>query len=329
MPLVTVLLAVHNGERHLREAMDSILAQTHRELEFLVIEDGSTDSSREIVESFDDSRIRLVANNANLGLARSLNVGLDLAQGAYIARQDADDLSDPSRLERQVALLGKHLDVALVGTAYRRIDDEGVVFAERDVPQHDLAIRWRLLFLNAFSHTSVMFRRGALADVGTYDEAFHYAQDYDLWSRIAETHRAAGIADRLVSYRSSPTSMTATYAAGEAEVDAISSRNISRMLEAAGDTAPSGDGVDRDAVARLVFGDFAALESARAIRAAAEALALQKPFAKVCAASVAERVRHRAELATRTARRLSQLAAARRDPSLAVAATRTLARAVV
>src|SRR4051794_29608800 len=121
MPKVTVLLAVYNGERYLREAIDSILGQTFQDFEFLIINDGSTDSTREIILSYHDPRIRLVDNEDNIGQTRSLNRGLALAAGQFVARQDADDISEPERLASQVAFLEIHPEVVLLGTWYRKI----------------------------------------------------------------------------------------------------------------------------------------------------------------------------------------------------------------
>src|SRR5215467_8249434 len=105
MPKVTVLLTVYNGERYLHEAIDSILGQTFQDFEFLIINDGSTDGTRELILSYHDRRIRLIDNEYNIGQTRSLNRGLVLAMGQFLARQDADDISEPDRLASQVAFL--------------------------------------------------------------------------------------------------------------------------------------------------------------------------------------------------------------------------------
>src|SRR5690606_37374672 len=125
MPRVTVLLAVHNGERYIQEAIDSILAQTFGDFELLIVNDGSTDATRDLVLSYSDDRIRLVDNDHNIGLPKSLNRGLRLAKGRYIARLDADDISEPDRLAAQVSFLQANPDVAMVGSWYRKIDGEG------------------------------------------------------------------------------------------------------------------------------------------------------------------------------------------------------------
>ena len=113
-PKITVLMPVYNGEKYLREAIGSILNQTFNDFEFLIINDSSTDSTREIILSYDDTRIRLEDNEKNIGLTHSLNKGLRLAKGKYVARMDADDISLPDRLEKQLAVIENNTDVSIV-----------------------------------------------------------------------------------------------------------------------------------------------------------------------------------------------------------------------
>ncbi|MGD8762769.1 MAG: glycosyltransferase [Desulfobacteraceae bacterium] len=204
MPKITVLMSVYNGSRYLRQAIESILCQTWSDFEYLIINDGSTDNSRDIVLSFDDPRIRLVDNPSNIGLTKSLNRGLQLAQAEYIARQDADDISYPERLERQVQFLDEYPDVALLGTRARAIDEKGKSQKENllRTPIGLLAIRWYLMFQNAFIHSAVIFRRSIIWEkLGGYDESFVRAQDYELWSRIARLYDVANLADVLLDHR--------------------------------------------------------------------------------------------------------------------------------
>ena len=205
-------MPVYNGERYLREAIKSILTQTYKDFEFLIINDGSTDSTREVILSYDDPRIRLVDNERNLGLHRSLNRGLELAEGEYVARQDADDISESERLAKQVAFLEAHADVALLGTWYKQIDSEGNVVKYYERPCDYAGIRFFLLFANAFVHSSVMLRKSVvLGQIGFYNEAFAYAADYELWYRIARHSAVANLDEYLVRYRINAWSMTATY----------------------------------------------------------------------------------------------------------------------
>jgi glycosyltransferase involved in cell wall biosynthesis len=212
MTKVTVLMAVYNGECYLRETIDSILAQTSQDFEFLIINDGSTDSTQEIIQSYDDPRIRLVDNEHNLGLARSLNKGLELAQGEFIARQDADDVSEPERLSKQVTFLETHPEVVLVGTWYKEIDAQGKPISDGNLPCDYTQIRWHLLFYCPFVHSAVMLRKSAVLEkIGFYNEALSYSMDYELWLRIARHLPVANLDEYLVRLRVNPHSMTETY----------------------------------------------------------------------------------------------------------------------
>ena len=299
-PTVSVLMAVHDGERHVRAAVESILAQTFADFELVVVDDGSRDSSRAILDSFGDARIRVVANEENIGLTRSLNRGLSECRGRYVARQDADDVSYPERLALQVAFVERRPGVGLVASSYRRIDDDDRESGERHVPLEATAIRWRLLFLNAFTHSSVVVRQEVLRELGGYDETIHYPQDYDLWSRIAERHEVAALPELLVGYRRSAESMTTAREAdgGEDEVAAISRRNVDRMLP--GMSAR----LDRDAACRLVAGAGRPVGARRALATTRDLLRLQRAFARAYALRPGEALAHRAGVLAAAARNL-------------------------
>jgi hypothetical protein len=231
MPKVTVLMAVYNGERFVREAIDSILSQTFQDFEFLIVDDGSTDRSREVILSYNDPRIRLLTNERNLGLTASLNRGLAEARGTYVARHDADDISEPTRLERQVACLDARADLALLGTWYRKIGEHGEFLGKRRLPVDHVRARWCLLFFCPFVHASVMLRRSLILErVGPYDESFAYAQDYDLWSRTAELLPVANLPEYLVRIRTSASQMTATYGERLLEGPRISIAHVAPLL---------------------------------------------------------------------------------------------------
>lgn len=211
-PEVTVLMAVHNGARYAREAIESILSQTYPDFELLIVNDGSTDRTRDIVLTYDDPRIRLVDNERNLGLARSLNRGLQIAAGDLVARQDVDDLSEPQRLERQVAYMQKHPAIALLGTACTEIDAKGRRLRKSRLPTDPVDLRWNLLFFCPFYHSAVMFRRWAVLErVGFYNEDLSYSLDVDFWRRIASHFPVANLDEMLVRYRVHDESMTATF----------------------------------------------------------------------------------------------------------------------
>lgn len=199
---VTVLMTVYNGMPYLREAMDSILGQTYKDFEFLIINDCSTDNSREIILSYADPRIRLIDNDQNLKQTRSLNKGLELAQTELIARMDQDDISHPQRLEKQVTFMQENKDVAVVGNNIRIIDQRGKVVDYVIRPQQDLAIRWYQLFACPLAHPTIMLRKSVIWNkLGGYDPSYILNQDWELWSRITPEYKLANLPDLLLDYR--------------------------------------------------------------------------------------------------------------------------------
>jgi hypothetical protein len=224
-PSVTVLLTVYNGEAFIGEAVESILAQTYTSFELIIIDDASGDATPVILAGFDDARIRLFRNEMNIGLTRSLNRGLLQARGVYVARQDADDRSHPARLALQVHFLANHPDAALVGTQCRVIDASGrYAFGAEDYrAQTPLAVQCQLLFANPFVHSSVMFRKAIVCDeLGGYDDAYVFSQDFELWSRLLSTHAGYNLGERLIDYRSHKGSIVRARG-----VDVIDSRRTS------------------------------------------------------------------------------------------------------
>ena len=203
MPKISVIMSVYSGEKHLRQAVDSILNQTVSDLEFIVIDDASQDGTSRILGSYSDSRIKVHRNSENLGLTRSLNQTLDLASGKYIARMDADDISLPDRLARQIAFLDIHPDIGIVGTALRRISMRGTkIGGVVRKPLSDTAIRWACLLENPITHPSVMMRRSVLMEHGLrYDPSFQTSQDYELWVRMLQVCKAANLPEPLLLYR--------------------------------------------------------------------------------------------------------------------------------
>jgi len=214
MPRVSVLMSVHNGERYLREAIESILSQTFLDFEFIIVDDASRDGTPEILEKYakQDERVRLLLNFRNRGLTRSLIRGLNVAQGEYLARQDADDLSLPTRLERQVDLLEHHPEVDVVGTWSAHIDVDGRVFGRTHVVNTTEAIREALSQgKTPFCHGSVMMRTAALEAVGGYDESFPVSQDFELWHRMLHAgRRLVVLEEELYQYRLTPNNCEAS-----------------------------------------------------------------------------------------------------------------------
>jgi len=196
MPLVSVLLAVHDDTRFLREAVDSVLRQTLGDLELILVDDGSA----EPVEGFDDARVKTLRNDTRLGLASSLNRGLDAADSKYVARLDADDLAVSSRLERQVERLDA--GTAVVGSAVTDLDEHGRPGRTHLMPVGSTALRWHALFSSPFFHPTVLVDREALDGHGLrYDPTFEESEDYDLWTRLFEHANGDNLREPLVLKR--------------------------------------------------------------------------------------------------------------------------------
>jgi glycosyltransferase involved in cell wall biosynthesis len=209
MPSVSVLMAVYNGERHLASAIDSILAQTHPDFEFIIVDDGSTDRSGEIIRRYADPRIRLITLDQNAGLSPALNAGLQTVTTPLVARQDADDFSEPTRLARQLTVMRARPSLALLGSRATVMTERGVSTGTVWRPVGAASIRWYGLFDNPFAHTSVMFKTSVVRDeLGGYDPSFDpFSQDWALWCRLMERHDVDNLADRLVRYRVVPSSI--------------------------------------------------------------------------------------------------------------------------
>jgi glycosyltransferase involved in cell wall biosynthesis len=199
-PDVTVVMSVYNGQRFLGEAIESILSQTCRAIEFIVIDDGSTDETAAIIASYRDPRIRVVRHARNAGLAASLNEGFALAAGRYIARMDADDVSRPERLASQVRFMDAQPSIGASGT-WVEVAGEGIRQRWEYPSTHD-AIHARLVFDCSMAHPTVMFNRTCLQKARlSYDSAYPYAQDYELWCRAVHGLTLANIPEVLLTRR--------------------------------------------------------------------------------------------------------------------------------
>ncbi len=210
-PYVTVLMSVYNGQAFLKEAINSILTQTFQDFEFLIIDDGSQDESAPIIQSFRDERIRYVKNPENKGLHYSLNRGLELAQGEFIARMDCDDISDSRRLEKQVAFMKSHSDIAVCGTWVETIG-ENAGFVKKYFTKHD-DIHASLLFNTSLAHPSVLMRKSSLNESNLqYDTTFKYfEEDYNLWVELSRKNKFAVIPEVLLFYRIHKKSVTSIH----------------------------------------------------------------------------------------------------------------------
>jgi glycosyltransferase involved in cell wall biosynthesis len=208
-PTVSVIMAVKNGGHEVRQAVESILNQTLTDFEFIIINDGSTDETLKVLAEYQDPRIH-VYSQENEGLARSLNRGLSLAVGTYIARQDHDDISLPTRLEKQVAYLKNHPDCGLLGTAAEIWGPDGPLNRRHEHPQDAATLTFDLIFNNPFVHTSWMFPSKVISYIGFYtiDPEREPPEDYEYVSRISQQFSVANLADAMVIYREFPNSLS-------------------------------------------------------------------------------------------------------------------------
>lgn len=202
VPLVSVVMPVHNGGKFVEEAVESILTQTLPDFEFIIINDGSTDDTSVLLNRYAraDSRVRIY-NQAKLGLIASLNKGCSVAVGKYIARMDADDVAFPDRFERQVGFLERHPEIAVLGAAAEVIDANGKRIGEIRHPTDDREIDKALLNSCCFAHPTIMMRKEVFRAVGGYVKTFVDAEDYDLWLRIAERYKLANLPEPVLRYR--------------------------------------------------------------------------------------------------------------------------------
>jgi Glycosyl transferase family 2 len=204
--LLSVVMAVHNGAKYLQESIESILAQTFRDFEFIIIDDGSEDNTISLLNYYRgrDQRIHAHHQKHN-GLVASLNRGCQLARGKYIARMDYDDIAFPDRLQRQMDFVEANPEVALLGGAYVVIDGNGTVSTTLRKPARESQIKAMMRRgHNAFLHPTVVMRKDAFHNLGGYRSAFRHAEDYDLWLRFVERYRVANLLEPLIYYRVHP-----------------------------------------------------------------------------------------------------------------------------
>jgi len=203
MSTVSVVLSVLNGENSLRPALDSILAQTFRDFELIIVNDGSTDGTAKILNEYaaGDSRIRIITHTQNAGLANSLNDGIRVAAGELIIRADADDYNFPDRFAKQVAFMREHPEVDVLGGAMERKNSRGEVFSITRQLESDAEIKRKLYFRVPFFHPTVILRKSFWERNGGYDPRWHRCEDLDLWLRGYKNAVYHNLPDILVSYR--------------------------------------------------------------------------------------------------------------------------------
>lgn len=210
-PRITVLMAVHDGLQYLPDAVNSILRQTFTDFEFIIINDGSTDGSGTWLESLTDPRIRIVQQD-NLGLTKSLNRGLSMARGEFIARMDADDVSLPGRLERQLQEFQADAELVLLGSEVMMTSADGDPAGKRGHALEHAEIRRQLLMGmgGALTHPVVMYPLSAIKQIGLYDERFRTVQDLDLYLRLSEVGKMRNLPETLLYWRQHSSSVNHT-----------------------------------------------------------------------------------------------------------------------
>lgn len=305
-PRVSVIMPVYNGGVFLAPAVESILAQTFSDFEFVIVDDASTDATPAYLASLQDPRVRVLRNTKNIRGPASANRAIQESIGEYVARQDADDISEPSRLARQVKVLDSKPEVAVVASGLIGIDEDGNITDHFCRIRKDPDVRWELLFRNILPHSSLMFRRAMIgggyspsADVSTVD-------DYELLTRIARDHQVAQIRDELIRYRIHPASISQT--CGELQARQVAAIAFREVCELTGGE-----------LSREVYDDFLAVYrgggqqlprlSAEQVRGATEfAAKLQAAFYARAGRAKPEAWRHCAKVRLRWAGHLLRLA---------------------
>lgn len=210
-PLVSVVMPAYNSEKYIAEAIESILNQTYKNFEFIIVNDGSTDNTLKIIKKYakKDKRIKVINNKENLKICKSLNRGITSSKGKYIARVDSDDISLPERFEEQVDFLEKNKEAGVVGAdmqIFNGLTKENISI--RKYEKTDEKLRKTIFFYSPFAHPAVMIRKRVLEDLGQYNEEYHDCEDLELWFRIGSKYKFANINKILIKYRFHPNSIT-------------------------------------------------------------------------------------------------------------------------
>ncbi|MBL8812541.1 MAG: glycosyltransferase [Planctomycetaceae bacterium] len=293
-------MAAYNAEQYLQPSIQSLLAQSLRDFELIIVEDGSKDNTFDILNELQrqDKRVRVIRNEQNIGLAASLNRGIQAARAALIARADADDVYDPKRLELQCTFMQDHPEVTVVGSAVTFISSDGRTLsqsADTTFPVTADDVRLHSLLGCCLWHTTVMFRKTAIQNIGGYNTEFRGGpEDYDLWSRLLNDHKLVNISETLAQVRLHISSVTANWNKGLEMFCGVSATLIRSYI---------GTAVDSESVEALVTmcsygGDITqrdhekGLELLRKVLAAArerEATAVYRKFRRKCAMSLVQR----------------------------------------
>jgi hypothetical protein len=309
-------MSVYNGELYLREALDSILGQTFGDFEFVIVDDGSTDGTAAILAGYADPRLVRLDNEANIGLPASLNRGLAIARGEYVARIDADDVSLPQRLERQVAFLDARPEIGVLGTAVEVIDENGrprPLAAAKSLPTEPGLAGWLLFFRCTVLHPTVMVRRAVYERLNGYNPEFLQAQDYELWLRAIPEVAIANLPEVLVRLRFHEADVSHTHRHAQA-------RNVDTAVQGAL-AALLGRPVSRQTV-RCIRNSHNIGYAPEAVEAARLLRDLYRSYTSSAALSASERRTVRAD----ASRRLTEIAVActKIDPAASIGVWRML-----
>ena len=240
MPKISVILPIYNAQAFIADAVKSVLTQSVQDFELILIDDASSDRTPGILDGMTDSRIHIVRHDENRGLVASLNEGLRLSSGKYIARMDHDDIALPDRFARQLAFLEQHSSIGVVGTGYRLIDGVGALGPSYRPPVTHEEISWAMSFLCPLAHPTVMAHRDLLLANGGYNESAAYAEDYDLWERLSRQVNFANLPEPLLLLRKHANNMTNVWLEKNIAVaTGVALRRIGFLL---------GEEVDRDVV---------------------------------------------------------------------------------
>ena len=202
-PAISVVMTAYNTEKYIKEAIESILNQTFKNFEFIIVDDGSTDNTRLIIEEYakKDGRIKVIYNETNLGIVFSSNKAIKIAKGKYIAIMDSDDISKASRLEQQFAFMESNPKVGVCGTNVILINKDGQKIGYKSFPETDEKCKKAFFFCNPFAHNTVMLRRECFDEFGYYDNDFLNAQDLEIYMRFGQKYKLHNLQEYLVYYR--------------------------------------------------------------------------------------------------------------------------------
>lgn len=200
-PLISVIMPVYNGMPYLEQAIESILKQSYKNLELIIVDDKSTDDSVLFAKKIKDTRVRIIRNLKNIGIANSLNIAIDSSRGDYIARMDADDISMPKRLEKQLKFLQKNKSISICGSFVYLINDKGEIIGTKKYPEKNKDLKKALNFYSPIIHPTFFGKSTFFKKLSGYNPDFEYAEDYELLVRSREKYKMANVPQYLLKWR--------------------------------------------------------------------------------------------------------------------------------